>query len=622
MDGHSITTSHDNSPGVYASLGGAVVLNGVAIRMNGSSSPGLRSNGSGSSITMTGGSVTVNAADMNGAVAALVGSTISLTGVSVASAGGPGCVSSAGGTLVLTNSSVRSVGVNSWALWADGASSVINATVNGQDIAGESGLIVAANGGAVNLTAAGASRLYGVTESSWGVGSAINLAIGGDAVWTVPGDSNLTTLALNGGRVVSVGPYKELYVYGNLAGGGGIFNLNANLSAGLSDLVRIGGTAAGSHRVFVTVLGGVPADRYRAVKIVDLNEGAAHTATFTGGADVGAYRYGVARGAAIPAGYSGVASLADYYLYNTFGLSTPASAAVSSAAAPGIAWYGEMNDIKKRLGELRLGKTAANDFWARTYAGKYKVKPDGGQPFDQLARGFEIGKDRLSAVNGGRRYFGWVAGVGRADNTFAAGGSGDTDSFYLGAYGSWLRDDGSYVDIVGKHNWFRNRFTAPVLGGGSDSAAYRNKGFGLSVETGKRFERGGGVFFEPQAELAALWSQGGNYTTANGLAVRAPAVTSLQMRIGAVFGKKTAVAGGGSREVYGKLSWVQELAGRYRTVIDDVSQDSSLRGGRLVAGLGFMEDTDKRQLYLDVETAWGKRTDKPWGVNLGCRWKF
>ncbi len=161
-----------------------------------------------------------------------------------------------------------------------------------------------------------------------------------------------------------------------------------------------------------------------------------------------------------------------------------------------------------------------------------------------------------------------------------------------------------------------------MLGGGPDSAAYSGPGFGVSVEAGRRIERGGGVYVEPYAELAALWTKGRNYTTANGLTVKSRAETSLELQAGFVVGRKTALKSGGTRHTYGKAAWIHELAGDNRTTVDDAAFASSLKGGRLVLGAGLVVDTAARQVYVDVETAWGSRTDKPWGINVGCRWKF
>lgn len=596
MNGYSITTTGAASFGAYADSGGSITLTNVTVRTADANAYGLVADNAGSITMPAGGSVTTTGANSHGVYI------------------------NNGGAINLTNVSVITTGAGSYALVSAGAGT-ITAAVNGQDIYGAGGLI-AALGGTVNLTADGSSRLTGLTATA---GGTINLTLNGNAAWTTPQISSLTNLTLNGGSVsfTAAAAMRRLDILGNLAGAGGTFHLAASRAAGLNDLISINGVAGGSHNLYVLGLGGSSADPRLAFKVVDLvNEGAAHTATFSGGGDIGAYRWALAQGAAVPAGYSGVDSLVDYFLYNTFVVSPRTHAAVSTAASPIVTWYGEMNEIKKRMGDLRLGQTANDEFWTRTYAGKYAVKPGGDQAFDQFMRGLEIGKDRPTAFAGGKRYLGWVAGAGRADNTFDAGGSGTTDSLYLGAYASWLWGDGSYLDIIGKHNWFSQRFTAPLLGGSSDTAAYHTTGVGLSAEIGKRFERGDGVFIEPQLELAALWTKGRNYTTANDLAVYAPATSSLQLRLGAVVGRNTPLTGGGSRQVYGKLSWVQELSGKSCTTVDTASFDSSLKGGRLVAGLGLVEDTAKRQLYLDLESAWGKTTRKPWGINIGCRWKL
>jgi outer membrane autotransporter protein len=650
MTGGSVATTGAHSAGAFALNGGAISLTDTAVSTAGDYSHGLVASGTGSTVTMSGGAVATSGAGsfgayaLNGGAVSLAnaavntsgsvrpgleaqgaGSTVTMTGGAVTTTGnnGYGAYVWDGGAISLTNAAITASGAGSYALYANGGT--ITATINGQDISGAAGLLYADNGGAINLTAGGGSRLSGIT--TLGGGGAANLTLNGGATWTMPGNSSLTTLSLSGGTVAFTtpaagGPYKTLTIDGNLGGSGGAFRLNTNLNAGLADLVSVGGTASGSHQVLVTNLGGSPADIYRAVKVVDLvNEGAAHTATFGGGGDVGAYRYGVAQGSALT-GYSGVGRPADYYLYNTFGPSTPANAAIGTAASTKVVWYGEMNEIKKRLGELRMGAASGGDLWARTYANKYTVKPGGGQKFDQTLYGLEFGKDKMKAVANGKRYLGWVAGTGRADRDFALGGSGKTDSHYLGGYASWIKDGGSYFDLVAKYNWFRHSFDAPLLGGGSDSGSYRNKGLGLSAEIGRRIERGNGVFVQPEAELAALWAGRASYATANGLAVEVPATNSLQLRLGVTVGRKWQAGDGASRQVYGKAAWVNEFRGDSTVRVDGVGFESSLKGHQWVAGLGFVEDAGSRQLYIDVEKSWGNTVSRAWGVNAGYRWKF
>ena len=296
-------------------------------------------------------------------------------------------------------------------------------------------------------------------------------------------------------------------------------------------------------------------------------------------------------------------------------------AAIASSADLAVTWYGEMNEIKKHLGDLHSG-SQSGDFWVRSYADHYKTKPISGQTVYQTMKGAEIGKDNATSFSDGKKIAGFVLGGGTSDNTFTTGDSGTTDSVYFGAYGSWLKNDGSYFDLIAKYNRFNQDFTSTVYGGGTDSANFHKNGFGLSAELGKHIDRENGVYVEPQAELSSFWSNKADYTTTNGLIIQSLRSSSFQLRLGGVIGKKAQLANGGNRQVYSKLSWVHEFDGDSQTVVNQATFDSSLKGSQVVAGLGFIEDTENHQIYLDVEKSWGNTTSKLWGANIGYRWKL
>jgi outer membrane autotransporter protein len=280
-------------------------------------------------------------------------------------------------------------------------------------------------------------------------------------------------------------------------------------------------------------------------------------------------------------------------------------------------WYGEMNEIRKRMGELRMGSQSADDLWARAYSSRFTVSPAGAKGFRQRMSGLEIGKDNPQSFSGGKKYTGFLLGYGKADNTFDGGSGGTTESGYLGAYASWVRDNGAYFDLIGKYNRFSPRFWTA-----NDRGSYDGSGLGLSAEIGKRFERGDGFFVEPAAELSAMWMNRAAYTTANGLAVEVPAATSLQLRLGLTGGRKWQGADGAGRQLYGKVAWVNEYKGDSTTRVDEATFESSVKGHQWVAGFGFVYDSGKHQLYIDAEKSRGTTVSKDWGVNAGCRWKF
>jgi len=476
-----------------------------------------------------------------------------------------------------------------------------------------------------SITVSDGARVFGTTTKST---ATFDFNLNSGAIWLVTGNSTLTTLTLNNGVVRFAAPsdpaaaasYYTLAM--NALSGAGTIYLNANLANGLANSLNVTGSASGSHVVYITNTGGTPLNRYQAYKILDLSGASTVNASFSfNSIDAGAYRYSAARGSAL-SGYTLSGAASDYYLYNTLAPSTPARAVLGLSTSATVASYGEMNEIKKRLGDLRMGAQPSGDFWVRTYADKFNVRPGEATAYSQLMRGIEVGKDSSQSFAGGKKYSGFVLGFGRADNTFADGGDGSTNSVYVGGYGSWLKNDGSYFDLVGKYNWFNHNFTAPLLGGGSDSGSYKNSGFSLSAEIGKRFERGNGVYVQPEAELSALWVDSASYATANGLSVKTPASDSLRLRLGVTVGRQRKGTDGVTRHVYAKAGWVNEFKGESTVRVDSAAFDTSLKGHQWVCGLGYIEGNDRHQLYIDVEKSWGNTTSKEWGANVGYRWKF
>jgi outer membrane autotransporter barrel domain len=491
-------------------------------------------------------------------------------------------------------------------IYVSGGTNTVNVsggTVIGVTITGDSNALNVYSGGTVDLVAGDSlegtttdSGFIGLTGSS-GTYTIDDLVLSGGTVAFAAGATAARTLALT-----------------TLSGTTGTFSLYSNRTEDYGDLITVSGTASGSYSLYVTDTGRTASDLHATYEVVDLASGSG--ATFSGYGDIGAYRYAVASGLSLSSTYSGLNS-EDYYLYNTFAPSAASRAVMGLTADNTVVWYGEMNEIKKRMGDLRMGKQSSDDFWARTYADKYSVQPGGGYAYSQLVRGAEIGKDNPQAFKGGKKYTGFVLGAGKAENTYSAGGSGTTDSKYAGAYASWLKDDGSYVDVIGKYNWFSHRFQTA-----SDSGSYDNRGLGLSAEIGKRFDKGNGVYLQPEAELASLWAGSASYTTTNGMTVESPSTRSLQLRLGVTAGRTWQDGDGAKRQFYGKVSWVNEFAGDSTVSVDSAAFDSSLKGHQWVTGLGFVEDAGHYQLYMDVEKSWGNTVSKKWGVNLGYRWKL
>lgn len=153
------------------------------------STAGLGVRNPGTSATMNGWSITTTGDESHGAYA-MQGGAISLANAAVTTAGDDIhglAAAGAGSTVTMTGGSVATTCNNGYGAraWSGGAISLANAAIT-------------ASG------AGGASRLTGVTVLAGG-GTA-DLTLNGNAVWTMPGDSSLTTLSLSGGAVSFAAP--------------------------------------------------------------------------------------------------------------------------------------------------------------------------------------------------------------------------------------------------------------------------------------------------------------------------------------------------------------------------------------------------------------------------------
>lgn len=638
ISGLSLNASGNSSLAACANNGAAIYLTDMTLQGN-NWARGVWSCGSASRIIMTGGSI-----------AAFVGAEVNqgsatLTDVAITTNNGTGLLAAYGGSIVMTGGSITShdgidarysgsqisltdtsVSVSSIAIRArDGAT--VFASVHGQNIWGPT--LLHASDATANLAAYNGSTLYGKATLS-GAGTN-NLTLNSGSTWTMPGDSTLTTLTLNDSSVHFTTPtsnvlpasYKSLTVNKSLSGNG-TFYLNSNLAKSYADTLKLasGSTLSGRYQLYVRNWGGTPDDLRKTVKLTNLS--GTGNAVFSGGSDVGVYRYGIAQGTALYGSYSGIANAVDsnYYLYNTFTPSTPVRVAAADSMTTNVMGYGEMNEIKKRMGELRMGNQTDDDIWVRTYAEKFHVQPRGSESFTSSVNGIELGKDNLSSFSTGKKYTGLLIGYGQSSNDFTDDSSGNVSSAYLGSYVSWLRDDGVYLDLIGKYNFFHHTLEVPLMGGGNDSSNYRNRGLSLSAEIGKRFQRDNGYFIEPAAELTGLWSNDASYVTANDISISLPSQQSLLLRLGCTAGRKWQGANQVNRELYVKTGWINEYAGDSTVRADAISFDSSVKGHQWATGIGYVEDSGKGQIYMDAEKSWGHTTSKEWGFNVGYRWKF
>lgn len=303
---------------------------------------------------------------------------------------------------------------------------------------------------------------------------------------------------------------------------------------------------------------------------------------------------------------------ADGKITNTVYAKNTTNLGLSNLAAINLmTWRQENNDMNKRLGELR-DSNGEHGVWARMVRGEAEY-----ESIQNQYNYYQIGYDEKLSTDPN-----WTVGMfltrTEGNSTFRTG-SAENNHTGVGVYGSYLKEDGSFIDLVAKYARIDSDFNAS---GGVGSGDYNTNGYSISAEYGKRFEQGNGFWIEPQVELTYGTVGAVDYTTGNGAKVRQEGMDSLVGRVGFSIGKD--IKGG---NIYARASYLYDFDGETEVTmshsgISDV-YEQDLGGGWFEVGLGAnINLSDATHLYFDVEKTYGGDVATPWQWSAGMRWTF
>ena len=278
-----------------------------------------------------------------------------------------------------------------------------------------------------------------------------------------------------------------------------------------------------------------------------------------------------------------------------------------------MTWRQENNDMNKRLGELRDSK-GEHGAWVRMARGESKY---GSQNVKNQYNYYQVGYDEKLSTDPN-----WTVGVAltrtEGSSTFARG-TGENKHTGLAIYGSYLSDNGSFVDLIAKYARMDNDYS--TIGAGVGDASYETNGYSLSAEYGKRFTKDNGFWIEPQVELTYGTVGSVDYLTSKGARVHQDSVDSLVGRLGFSLGKDIKQG-----NVYVRASYLYDFDGETKATMSGAgtaSFEQDLGGGWWEVGVGTnLNLSDATHLYFDVEKTYGGNVATPWQWNAGVRWSF
>lgn len=445
--------------------------------------------------------------------------------------------------------------------------------------------------------AKGASKSKNLTVSSGGI---VNLTNGTSA--------DIEDLSISSG-IVSLEQKASLSAK-NLRGTGGTINLSVSRNSGDDGKITYEAGSFTAENVANDWTGanvqvtGVTAD-----DITDLDAEAAAilthvganireggTATIEGGDVLGEIE--------ITTGANGVISI------GSIGASDKVASLSDGQSIATMQWRNEMNDLTKRMGELR-DSPAGIGAWARLYGseqeyGKKNVTLRSTSV--QVGADYQIGEwtvgGAFSYTNGSVDY---------------AQGSGDADTYGFAAYGSWFAQNGMFLDLIAKYSRLSNDFEIADMKGSIDNNAYS-----FSAEFGWRFDLAKTVFIEPQVELTYGRILGDNATASNNVRIEQEDFDSLLGRVGLRAGFKCPNDRG---TVYVRVSGVHDFKGesdvRYSSSKASTTVHDDIGGSWVEYALGAnVNITPSTYTYVDLERTSGSDVKENWRWNIGLRTVF
>lgn len=283
-------------------------------------------------------------------------------------------------------------------------------------------------------------------------------------------------------------------------------------------------------------------------------------------------------------------------------------AIVAAGSAVRLHWRNHLNDMNKRMGELRASE-GEHGVWVRMVGGENEYKN-----VTQDYKLYQLGYDeKLSSDTH------WTVGAAITHSTSDSdfyNGSSEEKSTGVQIYGSKLNDDGSFIDLIAKYARIDSDMV--VKGAAGD---YSTNGYSVSAEVGKRFTKENGFWFEPQAELTYGTVDGVKYVFGS-KNVEIDALNSLIGRVGFSLGKNISKG-----NVYARASYLYDFEGEASTHFNTATAASSykedLGGGWWEVGVGTNLNLSKAtHLYVDLEKTIGGEVDTNWQWNVGVRYSF
>jgi len=303
-------------------------------------------------------------------------------------------------------------------------------------------------------------------------------------------------------------------------------------------------------------------------------------------------------------------------------LSPAAKTALNVASALPFEFYGEMDTLRKRQGDLRLNKTD-NGAWVRSFSNFNEIGQAAAPGYSLNQYGGAFGADKRFELPSGDLYVGGFGSYSYNTVGVDGGSSARTNSYGLGGCATWLRSDGWYMDSILKADSFESDLRVVGSNGTPARGHYNTPGYGGSVEVGKHIDIGKKRFVEPYGEVQGFVAHSANDELDSGFRIHNGATRSTQGEIGILGGTNFDLGKGYEVQPYLKTAVVREFVNDNSVTLNGTRIKDDISGNHVLVGAGVVVQLKQNlQAHIDVDYTAGGPIKHTTDVNLGVRYVF
>ena len=314
-----------------------------------------------------------------------------------------------------------------------------------------------------------------------------------------------------------------------------------------------------------------------------------------------------------------------WYLTKSLGGTNEYVPFMKGAAFASYSLATDMDRLNKRRGESRYVSGTNDGLWVR-----YAYTDLGwDNAFDMDKHMVQLGYDREFAEAYGKHYFGTAFDYTHADiDIDGVSGDNNSERYALNLYYTWLADNGLYADFVLKGGLIDSDYDVKNSAGAKIGSDFEQWFYGVSAETGYKFDFANRLFIEPQAQLQFIHLEGDDFTTDGGVKAEIDDLNSLIGRVGFRAGYDFSINHDmPDSNFYIKADVMHEfdgdkgidMRGRTTAYADEFSGDDTWYDVGIGTDLSITENT---KLWIDAEHIFGADYDNTWQINAGARYEF